>query len=404
MTDDSTSSPNLNANAAAGAGSRRRPRWYAVTALAVAGMVGVGGYALGAQNNSSAPSQPSAAPGDVAGGPAPVARGNSDAPAITPQGGAESMQSSMVPGFFGHRTFKASGLSDTESTALGFTFDSSAVTPATIEALAAALGVTGALEQQDGMWFVGPRDQSAPYFGVFLYSGLDFTYANPANSPWICPPADPAVEPGGTPEGGTEIEGCVSATPPPSEEAAIESVRDFLVTLGRDPVEFEFTSFVYEGASHREVQAWVLADGQRTEYSITVSVAGSGIASAYGPLAELVSLGEYSVVSEQEAFERLTDSRFGAHQTSWPADDPASTEVITWTPPTAPPTTPGEGTAVAWPVTDVEITGARLILQGQYQDDGTVRIVPAYEFTASDGGTWSVIAVADEGLDFSSQS
>ena len=75
-----------------------------------------------------------------------------------------------------------------------------------------------------------------------------------------------------------------------------------------------------------------------------------------------------------------------------------------WTPPTAPPTTPSAGTAVAWPVNNVEITGARLGLASQYQADGTVLIVPAYEFTAADGGTWSVIAVADGSLDFTPQS
>jgi hypothetical protein len=51
-------------------------------------------------------------------------------------------------------------------------------------------------------------------------------------------------------------------------------------------------------------------------------------------------------------------------------------------------------------VNDVEIVEARLGLASQWQPDGSVLVVPAYEFTDADGGAWSVIAVADDALDF----
>jgi hypothetical protein len=72
-------------------------------------------------------------------------------------------------------------------------------------------------------------------------------------------------------------------------------------------------------------------------------------------------------------------------------------------PPTEPPATPTEGTSLSWPVDQVEIVDARLGRASQWQPDGSVLVVPAYEFTDAGGGTWSVIAVADSMLDFASE-
>jgi len=51
----------------------------------------------------------------------------------------------------------------------------------------------------------------------------------------------------------------------------------------------------------------------------------------------------------------------------------------------------------------VNIVSARLGLASQYQPDGTVLLIPAYEFTDSNDGTWSVIAVDDSQLDFATE-
>ena len=396
---------------------RRRPRWYqAAAAAAVAGLVGVGGYAIGAQNDTVLLAEGDAAApislsggssaADSAGGSTEMAGGADKAVANY----ARDSRSMLYPGFYGHRTFSSSGLSTAARTALGYAFDSSSVTTATVDSLAAAFGVAGTTELRDGMWVVGPQDGSASNVGVSLDGSLNFYFSNPAINPWSCGVIEPATVEGS--EGGDDaatsdiaIDPCTPTTPAPSEEVAIEALRNVLVSIGRDPAGYEFTSETWENSPTRSAQAWLVVDGQRTDHSISVEVAEAGIVSAYGPLATLVSLGEYPVVSEQEAFDRLSDPRFGANQTYWPMDDLARADQGTvWTPPTAPPTTPSAGTAVAWPVNNVEITGARLGLASQYQADGTVLIVPAYEFTAADGGTWSVIAVADGSLDFTPQS
>jgi hypothetical protein len=53
----------------------------------------------------------------------------------------------------------------------------------------------------------------------------------------------------------------------------------------------------------------------------------------------------------------------------------------------------------------VSIVSARLGLASRWQPDGGVLVVPAYEFTDADDGTWSPVArrpspVADSMLDF----
>jgi hypothetical protein len=54
-------------------------------------------------------------------------------------------------------------------------------------------------------------------------------------------------------------------------------------------------------------------------------------------------------------------------------------------------------------VHEVRIVSSRLGLASQWQPDGSVLVLPAYEFTDSDGGVWSVVAVDDSRLDFSSE-
>ena len=54
-----------------------------------------------------------------------------------------------------------------------------------------------------------------------------------------------------------------------------------------------------------------MLDGQLTGVSANVTVVADGIQSVYAPLAPMVELGTYDVVSATEAVERLGDPRFG---------------------------------------------------------------------------------------------
>ncbi|WP_400999575.1 hypothetical protein [Agromyces sp. GXQ0307] len=376
--------------------TRRRPRWLPVAAVAASlAVVGAVGYGVGAATGMTTNLADAAAPpislqgqagaGTTEGGP--VAPGAAADSRIAGAGAADL----SYPYGFGRNAFHASGLSTEGGTAAAYAFDAPAASdPAAIAALAAALGVEGEPVLADGAWTVGPSDGSAPTLWVSLDGTMSFSYSDPGLDPWVCEEGSDVCEPSG------EI---------PSEQVAIDALRQVLADAGRDPGAYEYSSETWEGAVTRTATAWPVVDGQRIDTGWSVEVTNDGLYSAYGGLAELVPLGDYAVVSEQEAFERLSDPRFGAQMTIMPfaVREQVSDEIAEWVPPTAPPAVPTAGTSLAWPVNDVEIVEARLGLASQWQPDGSVLVVPAYEFTDSEGGAWSVIAVADEQLDFSTE-
>lgn len=372
--------------------ARRRPGWLQVAAVAASlVVVGAVGYGVGSTTGGAT---------NLADGAAPPISLQTGADAATteqgmmpePSAGDLKMSAPGVGGMIypygsGRNSFSASGLSTSDGSAAAYAFDARAASDAgTIAALAAALGVEGTPQLANGSWTAGPQDGTGPALGVSLDGTLGFWYSDPRINPWQCADGAETCEPSGD---------------LPSEQAAIDALRSLLAETGRDPAGYEFTSETWDGAVTRSAQAWPVVDGQRIDQAWTVELSNDGMVSASGALAELLPLGDYPVVSEQEAFERLSDPRFGAQMTALPIalrDTPVTTEE--WVPPTEPPAAPGAGSAVAWPIAEIEIVEARLGLASQWQPDGGVLVVPAYEFTDTDGGTWSVIAVAESKLDF----
>lgn len=398
--------------------AHRRPRWLAIAAVAASvAIVGGAGFGLGtmtggATNLAAPPISLSGATGNGAmEGATQEGPGSFDVNERKAIGsGASDM---MMPYGFGRNSFSASGLSTTDGTASAYAFDArTASTSETVAALAAALGMEGTPALKDGSWTVGPQDGSAPTLHVALDGTLGFSYSDPRINPWACiePVAPlPSAPDGAEPELGIpEAPACEPDTADlPSESAAIDALRSLIAATGRDAGAFEYTSETWEGAVTRMAQAWPVIDGQRIDQAWSIELASEGISSASGALAGLVSIGDYDVVSEQQAFERLSDPRFGAQMTAMPfaaADAPVVEPMVEeWVAPTEPPATPANGSSVSWPVRDVTIVGARLGLASQWQPDGSVLVVPAYAFTDADGGTWSVIAVAESKLEFASE-
>ncbi|MFC9919434.1 hypothetical protein [Agromyces binzhouensis] len=373
--------------------ARRRPRWIPIAAVAASlAVVGAVGYGVGATAGPSVNLADAAAPPislQGAAGAGATEGGLIEPGAVDQRMAGPGAADLSYPYGFGRNAFHADGLSTTRGTAAAYAFDAPAASdPDTIAALAAALGVAGEPVLADGAWTVGPQDGTAPTLWVSLDGTMSFSYSDPGKDPWVC-------------EEGTGV--CEPTGDLPSEDAAIAALRDLLASAGRDPGSYEFSSETWEGAVTRTASAWPVVDGQRVDTGWSVEVTQDGLYSAYGALAELVPLGDYPVVSEQEAFERLSDPRFGAQMTIMPfaVREPASDDIAEWVPPTEPPAVPAPGTAISWPVNDVDIVEARLGLASQWQSDGSVLVVPAYEFTDAEGGAWSVVAVAEERLDFS---
>jgi hypothetical protein len=162
------------------------------------------------------------------------------------------------------------------------------------------------------------------------------------------------------------------------------------------------------------VAAYQLLDGRRTGVSWWASYSGGGLQSLSGSLAALVDLGTYPVVGAEEAVSRITDPRFGtiggfsvlpAARGGGVLEGDAMVEdqvVAPDTTPTEPPAPLAPGAAVPWPVEDVEITGAELGLAQWTTADGVSLLVPAWELSADDGRTWTVLALAEDALDMTS--
>ncbi|HYI34471.1 MAG TPA: hypothetical protein VEX88_13510 [Glaciibacter sp.] len=391
--------------------ARRRPRWLPYVAVAASlAIVGAAGFGIGASTGGGMNSADGAAPpislqtGAGTGGMAPEMGGARDGAVQSGLGGAESAQSKMGaadmmhPYGFGRNSFSSKGLSTATGVASAYTFDARAASNADeVTALAAALGIEGTVELKDGAWMVGPQDGTAPSLSVSLDGILRFYFTDPLINPWKCGMSEQPVAPDAV-----VVEPCDPPSDLPGEDAAIDAMRSIIAATGRDPGAFEFASETWEGSYTRNAQAWPVVDGQRIDQGWSLELTAAGVHSVSGALAGIVPLSDYPVVSEQQGFERLSDPRFGAQMTSVPIALRGQTDIGTseWVPPTEPPSTPVAGTSLSWPVNMVDIVSARLGLASQWQPDGSVLVVPAYEFTDADGGMWSVVAVADSKLDF----
>lgn len=351
---------------------RRHPWWQAlVGASAAVAIVGGTGLGIGLSGIGAPASSAAYASGSLAESVAEL--------------GASGAKDDVIPySYAGRYTYTAMGLSTEAGTANAYGFDPrSASNSETIGAVAAALGVEGAPQFMGGSWAVGAPGGSEPNIHVSLDGTLSFNYFNSA------------VQPLGCAENGA----CGEV---PSEESALATLRDVVGKLGFDPSDFELAADASGGRHTTHTSANRFVEGKSTDQQIVVEVAEGGITYVSASLAPLVNLGEYSIVSEREAFTRLYDSRFGGSMAGYPGpvfDGVAAAE--DWAPPTEPPPTPTPDAKVSWPVTTVQIISSSLALMSQWLPDGSVLLLPAYKFTDTNGGTWSVIAVDESHLDFS---
>jgi len=397
---------------------RRRTPWLAAAGVAALAAVGVGGYALGgaaapsageAAGTADAPivlngggragaSGDEAAAGSAAMGAAEDSAAGGDAASSTAAGDA------TLPSWYssGRALFHAEGLSGEGGTASAYAFDATdAATREGALRLAKAVGVEGEPRWEYG-WSVGPQDGSGPHVWLSADGSATFSFSDPNHDPWRCTDAEGRVVQEGS---GDDVDCEEPGTSTVGDREARRMLADAMRSLGVDPDAFEFeVGEKTDGDPSRWVTAYQVVDGSRTGAQWSATVDEEGIAWLDGFLATTVELGDYPVISPAAAVERLGDPRFSG--SAWPvvyADEErlwAETEGEL-DEPTAAPAPPAAGDPVDWPVSDVEITDARLGLAQQTQDDGSVVLVPAYELSDADGNAWSVVAVADDAMDFS---
>ncbi|WP_166436020.1 hypothetical protein, partial [Cellulomonas shaoxiangyii] len=425
--------------------ARRRPaRWLQVAAVATgAVLVGGGGYALGAAGGDAPAAPPIALQGQAVGTEATV-EGLAGADAGT----ARSM---IAPGFGWRTTFTGEGLPTEPGEARAWAFDAtSAATAEAARRAAEVLGVPGEPRAEWGQWVVGANDGTGASVTIGGDGTANLWFYDRARDPSVCQAGLPEELDGGAAEGAGPAAGTGDATgepavapdmsilpvpapepvpePAPADpsvcdpaatptgDAAVAAARDLLDRLGVDTAGYELTVAEETGVPGLvNVQATQVVDGTQTGVAWTVGLAGDGVQSASGPLASLVELGTYDVVSATDAVERLGDPRFGASfggvsPLARTAAAGAGTEDVVGSMPAEPqpapaeptvPPVPAPGSPIAWPVQQVTLVDARLGVTLLTTPDGATVLVPAWELADADGQTWSVIAVAQDQLDLS---
>lgn len=405
---------------------RRYPTWQGwVAAAAVAAViVGGGGFALG-RSSDQAP-EPA---GDV------ISAGGQVAGPEIQHGNSARQDESTSPasdrsfsGVFGGRTlFTSSGFSSTGGSAQAWAFAATkAFTKATAAKIASAVGLKGTPELVDGAWVLGPQDGSGPTLRLEPDGVTSFNFYDPTKDPSMCAKAAESRELGASstePGPATDLPmpgpGCertsTQTSPAPSGDDAVRKTKELLKALGLDADAFEYEPVGGdENALMTSVTTHAVVDGQRSGVMWHVSWVAEGIQSMNGSLAPVTSLGSYELISEKDAVARLADPRFGAGggyssmaedtrggttvQGGGSVSDPGA-QIAPAPARTAPPALQ-PGSAIAWPVERVTLTKARLGIGLHVQPNGASLLLPTYLLSSSDSRSWSVVALADEHLDF----
>lgn len=272
--------------------------------------------------------------------------------------------------------------------------------------MAAELGVPGDVRESkdEGGWVVG--DHPGPRLALTLWGGADVYYSSGIVDPWSA--CHNAVAPGYSLDNArqetwdaysAELDQCLKDTPMPTEEQAREALSLFLAATGIAEEATQIT--VAPDTASRTLMATAarVVGNNETEIVTYVGVSAEGMLSGYSPTGQLVSLGDYPIVSPADGAARLNDPAYSPRLVSWPEREGDYPE---YTAPTAPPEVPGAGTEVPWLISEHEIVSARLGLALLHGNGGEQFLAPAYEFTAADETVWSVIALAEDDLDTTS--
>lgn len=402
----------------------RRRRWLMPVAAAAAVAVGVGGgYLVGAGALTPTSEAAATLPLEVgsAGDPAPpISLGGSDdgarAQAATADAGgaagaefaANSIADTVSPWHYSNnRRFTAPAFDAGPDESLVYALDGRAhYSAAEATRMAGALGMAGEahqdVEKYGPGWVVGDPQSRGPQFWMWPTGGGEVSYSSGIDEPWgecyalFAPQYDLQ---NGAEEVyrafDAEVNACVAATPMPTEQQAREAMSTFLGVTGVDEATTEITVTPSEESRTIWVSAARVVDANTTVVTSSVTVSHKGMLNASGPSATIASLGEYAIITPDEAAARLNDPVYAPQWASETTreieyDDEAATE---------PPALPQAGADVPWGITEFEISSARLGLALMTSTDDERFLAPAYEFTDTEGNVWSVIALAESELD-----
>ena len=175
------------------------------------------------------------------------------------------------------------------------------------------------------------------------------------------------------------VDACVIETPPDAENLPSDSeARAKTLELLGDG--FQINN-VMRSAWDVTVDGTYLVEGKDTSYWGLVGFADQGrISSASGLIGEPSNVGKYKTISASEALPRLSGGMFMAFDNVRAATDEACTSEAPCT-------------------TTITFTSVRRTYTQLYDSSNTVWIVPAYEYSDANGGTWTAMALDDSYLE-----
>lgn len=307
----------------------------------------------------------------------------------------------------------APDLSDEGGTAPAYTYDNSDVDPQALAgALADAMGATATVTgNATGGWsLAGSSSDGGQFTGwVGVDAMASFSGYVDVRSPWYCPPPASgagmgAVEPGSS--GGAVSEPMPACTPTPmtapSEQDAIAQVRSAFERLGLDVDNARFTALTYE--STVQVSAWIVVDQQVLPTTWNAEVSSRGLVSISGHVARLVALGDYPVVGARTAALRSQDARWSGLGPTWAWRSEGAAVDMPREPVVAPDERPQVRTVNGRPVLTssvsiTTVTDATMGIAQYWLADGRPVLLPAWQYTATDGSRWAMLAITDEYVD-----
>jgi hypothetical protein len=313
--------------------------------------------------------------------------------------------------------------------------------------LAAAFGIVGDVRQlpteQGGGWAVGPEDYSTPVLTVgsdgmlswwlsgtpsAVSAGCAVASTAPAigsDDAGLGATTDVAVPPAPAPDGtvlptDVPVPECSPPQPPagvPTKEEALAKAKELFASWGYDVSSYQFDD-AYADEWNASVNASLMLDGMKAPITLSVGFGENGsVTYASGYLATPQRGADYPTIGAAAGLERLKTEQnqyFGAldtgvmrantdevapPQTVLAGTAPAMPDVPVIAPDIAPCTTAMDvvcgGPVSTDPVT-VTLNSVKPDLTMVWAADQTIWLLPAYTFGSADGGTYTVIAVADE--------
>jgi hypothetical protein len=191
--------------------------------------------------------------------------------------------------------------------------------------------------------------------------------------------------------------------------------------LGYDVAAYEFESYADDWSAY--VTSYLLIDGIRSPLTLSVGYGAEGVLTwASGALATPQDAGAYPLVSVQAGIDRLNEEggywmgyygpagamvkaaadtavSGGSSEPAVPETVPSETvptDSLLVDPPVCDPAAGCVDTSLPPETVDVHLSGVQLGLTMVWDVDGTVWLVPAYTFSAADGGEFTVIAVDEQ--------